>query len=128
MYYTSKSFKPMTNDNSQQPPDEMTPALRKALVECGAIIPITPEEVFLAEKQLSIDAEASHVDSAFKALEDALDDPSKDLSFMRLDDSVAPQKGGDLAMAARNGDELDEETRAKIEESVRKALRKPRQD
>ncbi len=48
-----------------------------------------------------------------------------DPAFVRLDECVIPPADSGLAMAARNGGELDAETLAKIEESVARATRKP---
>lgn len=118
----------MTNENSKQATDELTPAVRKALIECGAVIPVTPEEVLLLEKQITVKAKPAEIEAAFKKLEKHLDDPSTRLSFMRLDDSFKPQNEDEFSMAARKGCELDDETRAKIEASVLKALQKPPQD
>lgn len=107
--------------------DEMTTALRKALVECGAIIPITPDEVELAQRHLTPTPTPNQVDAAFARLEATLNDGRITLSFMNLDDCVVPPTNGGLAMAARNGTELDAETLAKIEKSVSDATRKPSQ-
>jgi hypothetical protein len=117
----------MTKNNPQESTDEFPSGLRKALIECGALIPTTPEEVLLAERQLKIRTTREQIKAAFSELERALDDPTAEISFARLDDSVSVVKNQDLAMAARNGMELGDETRAKIEDSVDKALRKPQQ-
>ena len=117
----------MTKKNPQESTDELPPELRKALIECGAVIPTTPDEVLIAERQHQIKTAPAQIDTAFRKLEKALADPTTDLSFAQLNDSLKMPKNEDLAMAARNGSELDEETRAKIEGSITKALRKPRQ-
>ena len=117
----------MPNENPKYPGDEMTPALRKALVESGAVIPTTPSEVKLAEAHLTGNVTRLQVEAAFARLEKALDDIAPAPAFMRLDECVMPPADGGLAMAARNGGELDTETLAKIEESVARATRKPPQ-
>ncbi len=117
----------MPNEIPKHSADEMTPALRKALVESGALIPTTAEEVELAEAHLTRAVTRQEVDAAFAKLEAALDDDSPVSSFMRLDESVVSPTDGGLAMAARNGTELDAETLAKIEASVARATHKPPQ-
>ena len=117
----------MTKNNPQESTDEFPSDLRKALIECGALIPTTPDEVLLAERQLKVRTTPAQIKAAFSELEKALDDPNTEISFVRLDDSISVVKNQDLAMAARNGTELGDETRAKIEDSVDKALRKPQQ-
>jgi len=118
----------MTKKYPHEDTDELPPALRKALIECGAVIPTTPKEVLLAERQQKTKASPDQVEAAFQKLELALDDPTDDLSFAKINDALLTMQNEDLAMAARNGMELDEETRAKIEESVQRALRKPPPD
>jgi hypothetical protein len=103
----------------------MTPALRKALVESGVVIPTTPTEVDLAEARLTRKVTPKEVEAAFARLEKALDELSPAPAFMRLDECVIPPADRGLAMAARNGSELDAETLAKIEETVVRATRKP---
>jgi hypothetical protein len=117
----------MSNEIKKHPADEMTPALRKALVESGALIPTTPREVRLAETRGECHLTQKEISESFAQLEKALDGASSDPAFMRLDESVTAPAGNGLAMAARNGDALDAETLAKIEESVNRATRKPPQ-
>lgn len=114
-------------NETPHPGDEMTPALRKALVESGAVIPTTPSEVKLAEKHLKRRVKPNEVEAAFARLEKALDNIAPILEFMQLDKCVMPPAEGGLSMAARNGGELDAETLAKIEESIARATRKPPQ-
>lgn len=117
----------MPNEIPKHSADEMTPALRKALVESGALIPTTPEEVELAEAHLTRDVTRQETEAAFAKLEAALDETTPAPQFMRLDDCVVAAKDSDFAMAARNGTELDAETLARIEESIARATRKPPQ-
>lgn len=113
--------------NPQESTDELPSDLRKALIECGALIPTTPEEVEVVEKQLEIRATPAQINAAFSELEKALDDPTSEINFVKLSESISLMKNEELAMAARNGNELAEETRAKIEKSVDNALKKPQQ-
>ena len=113
----------MPDKTPKQTADELTPALRKALVELGTIIPTTPDEVALAEAHLTDGTTPEEVEASFKKLEQILDD-SLAPAFMRLDESVVSPTDCGLSMAARNGDELDAETLARIEESVARATRK----
>lgn len=117
----------MSNEIPKHSADEMTPALRKALVESGALIPTTAEEVKLAETHLTRNVTPQEVEAAFTKLEAALDDTAPVPLFMHLDECVVPMPESDIAMAARNGAELDAETLAKIEECVARATRKPPQ-
>lgn len=50
--------------------DELTPELRKALVELGVITPTTPDEVKLAEARMQRKRE---LDAAWEQLEKSLD-------------------------------------------------------
>lgn len=118
----------MPDEIPKQTPDELTPTLRKALVELGFILPTTPEEVGLAEAHLTDGTTPEEVEASFQKLEQMLDDESLAPSFMRLDESVVSPTNCGLSMAARNGVELDEETLARIEESVARATRKPPQN
>jgi hypothetical protein len=118
----------MTKKHPHEATGDLPSELCKALIECGAVIPTTPEEVALAERQHKVKASPAQIEAAFKKLELALDNPTDDLSFAKINDALQTIQNEDLAMAARNGTELDEETRAKIEESVQKTLRKPPQD
>jgi len=118
----------MTKKSPNENNDDLSSALHKALIECGAVIPTTPEMVLLAETQHDAEVSPAEVDAAFRRLESTLNDPIVDLSFIKMNDTLLTTEPEDLAMAARNGTELDEITRAKIEESVQKALRKPPQD
>lgn len=117
----------MPDSNAQPPSDEMTPALRKALVELGAVIPTTPQEVKLVESQLGPEPTRSEIDAAFESVLHVLEDSNSDKPFIHLDESVVDATDNMLAMAARNGSELDEETLAKIERDVAAAIRKPAQ-
>jgi len=90
----------MTKRNPHVNSDDLPSELHKALIECGAVIPTTPEEVLLAERHHKAKTSPEQIEAAFQKLE----------------------------MAPRNGQELDETTRAKIEASVEKVLRKPSQD
>ena len=114
----------MPDSHPQHSADEMTPALRKALVEIGAVIPTTPQEVKLAEAQLGPEPPRSEVDAAFVAVLHALDDTKSSKPFMQLDESVVAAADNELAMAARNGTELDAETLAQIERDVAAVTRK----
>ena len=117
----------MNKNNPQESTDELPSDLRKALIECGALIPTTPDEVEVAEKQLEIRATPAQINAAFSELEKALDDPASEICFLKLSETLSVLRNEDLAMAARNGNELAEETRAKIEKSVDDALKKPQQ-
>jgi|SRR5947209_10687921 len=117
----------MNKNNPQESTDELPSDLRKALIECGALIPTTPAEVEVAEKQLEIRATPAQINAAFSELEKGLDDPITEIKFVKLSESLSVLRNDDLAMAARNGNELAEETRAKIEKSVDDALKKPQQ-
>jgi hypothetical protein len=113
----------MHNHSERPNPEELTPALRKALVELGAVIPTTPEEVVLVETKLTHKVSARETQQAFERLEQSLDDPHES-SFMRLHDCVlAPAEDG-LAMAARKGIKLDREMLEKIAKSVARARSK----
>ena len=72
-------------------------------------------------------ATPAQINAAFSDLEKALDDPTSEINFVKLSESISVMKNEELAMAARNGNELAEETRAKIEKSVNNALKKPQQ-
>src|SRR5262245_38167468 len=117
----------MANEIPKHTADEVTPALRKALVESGAIIPTSPEEVTLAENHLTRTVTPQEIAEAFSKLEAALDETSPPSPFMQLDECVVPPTGDGLAMAARNGVELDADTLAIIEDVVAHAKRKPPQ-
>jgi hypothetical protein len=117
----------MNKNNPQESTDELPSDLRKALIECGALIPTTPEEVEIAEKQLEIRATPAQINAAFSELDKALDDPITEIKFVKLNRSLSVSRDEDLAMAARHGNDLAEETRAKIEKSIDDALKKPRQ-
>ncbi len=117
----------MPDSNTPHSADEMTPALRKALVELGAAIPTTPQEVRLVEAQLSSEPSRSEIDAAFATVLHALDDSKSSKPFMQLDDAVVSAADDGLAMAARNGSELDATTLAQIERDVASATRKPPQ-
>jgi hypothetical protein len=74
----------MSNEIPKDSADEMTPALRKALVECGVIIPTTSKEVELAEAHLTHMPTPEQVEASFKKLEQMLAGDSPARSFMRL--------------------------------------------
>ena len=118
----------MTKRNPHVNSDDLPSELHKALIECGAVIPTTPEEVLLAERHHKAKTSPEQIEAAFQKLEMALEDPADDLSFAKVNDVLITMQNEELAMAARNGQELDETTRAKIEASVEKVLRKPSQD
>lgn len=118
----------MTKKNENESADDLAPELRKALVECGAIIPTTSEEVALVEKRAKSKLTAAQIDAAFGKLEEAIDKPDEDLSFVKLNASILEPRTDEMSMAARNGCEIDDETRAKIDETVEKILKKPPQD
>jgi hypothetical protein len=117
----------MNKNNPQELTDELPSDLRKALIECGALIPTTPNEVEIAEKQLEIRATPAQINASFREIEKALDDPTTEIEFVKLSESLSVLRNEELAMAARNGNDLAEEIRAKIEKSVNNALKKPQQ-
>lgn len=117
----------MPDSHSTQPDDELTPVLRKALVEIGALIPTTSEEVQLAEAHLGSEPTRAEVADAFENVQRLLHGKADSPAFMRLDESIVVSADNELAMAARNGTALDAETRAKIEQDVAAATRKPSQ-
>ena len=78
----------MSDNTPKETNDELTVALRKALVEIGALIPTSPEEVRLVENHLTIGTTPEQVELAFKKLEQKLGDPVAS-PFMRLHESVA---------------------------------------
>jgi len=118
----------MSESNLKQTAAEMTPALRKALVELGASIPITPQEVELANAQLGSEPSRSEIETAFEAVLHAIDETQPSRPFMRLDEAFVGLADNELAMAARNGGDLDAETLARIERDVADAIRKPPQN
>src|SRR5690242_1663194 len=113
----------MPNESEKHSVDELTQTLRKALIESGAIIPVTPEEVELAERHLTGGVTSRDVDAAFIKLEKSLQNLSP-VSFMQLEETIAIPIKNDFAMAARNGEELDAETMAKIENTVNQIIGK----
>lgn len=117
----------MTKKNENESVDDLAPELRKALVECGAIIPTTSEDVALVEKNIKSKLTSAQIDAAFGKLEEVLGKP-EDLSFVKLNSSILQPQSDEMSMAARNGCEIDEETRAKIDETVERILKKPPQD
>jgi len=109
----------MSNDNPKETNDELTAALRKALVEIGALIPTSPEEVELAEKHLTDGTTAEQVEASFRKLEEILDDDLVTSPFMQLHESVALPAEGCVSVAARHGPpNLGRETLAKIVDDV----------
>lgn len=114
----------MSESQPKQTADEMTPALRKALVEIGAVIPTSIQEVKLAEAQNGPEPERAEVEAAFDAILYALDSTESNKPFIRLDESFSATSSNNLALAARNGGELDAETLAQIEIDVANALNK----
>ncbi len=106
------------NETPNESADELTSALRKALVEIGILIPRTAEEVTLAEACITDGTTPEQVASSFEKLERMLDSSSTAPAFMRLRESIADLREGGLSMAARKGATLDAKTRAKIEETI----------
>jgi hypothetical protein len=100
--------------------EELTPEIRKALVEFGAHIPTTPEEVELAEAHLTLKLSSAQLDEAVARIEKK-NSNSATLSFICLTKSTPPTDG--LALAARNGKKFTPETIKKIESSIDLAAR-----
>jgi phage-related tail fiber protein len=96
---------------------DLTPALRKALVELGTIIPTTPEEVELAEAHLADEATPAEVQAAFEKLERQLAADESETLAIRL---AKP-----FSAAADSGRKLDAETLAKTDVDVATAAKKP---
>lgn len=115
----------MPNEQTNQNTDEITPILRKALVEIGVLIPISPSEVVIADSHFVQEPSSEEENAAFTRLEQILDDDTSSLFFMRIDETLFTPKDGGLAMAARNGEELDSETLAKIKQAIAQATRIP---
>lgn len=114
----------MPNPRTKQSADELTPELKQALVEIGAIIPTTAAEVALVGNKFTAALPNSEVNAAFDAILRMMDaDASTDTFIKPVVMSVVDDY--ELAMAARNGHALDAETLAKIEADVARATRKP---
>lgn len=103
----------MPNEIAKPTTDKWTSALRKALVEIGALIPVTPEEVKLAEARLTDGTTPEEVEASFKKLEETLDDNAP-VPFMRLHESVQLPSEDCVSMVARNAANLKTETLARI--------------
>ena len=114
----------MPNSRTPQSDDELTPELKQALVEIGAIIPTTAAEVALAENKLAAAPSKAKMNAAFDAVLRMIDNDTTSEAFVH---SVAVPAEADyeFAMAARNGVVLDAETLAKIEADVARATQKP---
>lgn len=112
----------MSEKTTDKTADELTPALRTALVELGAIIPTTSEEVELAEANFTDGTTAEEEAAAFQQLQRELNGDAPSHSFMKLNVSFPARKDGTLSVAARNGEEIDVETRARIERSVDRVI------
>ena len=93
----------MTNQASEKIQDEMKPAIHKAMVELGHVIPTTPETVELAENQLIEDGDDSDIDESFARLSNLLKSGKPAPSFCELEESFIPLMNTELSMAARNG-------------------------
>jgi len=115
----------MPNETSISAEDGISPSLRKVLIEVGALIPTTPQEVEIAEARLNSDLPAEVVSAAFAKLEQMIDDESPSTPFMSFREPIIISEECGLAMAARNGAALDPETLQRIEESVAQALLQP---
>lgn len=107
----------MSNNTPKETNDELTVALRKALVEIGALIPTSPEEVKLAENHLTIGTTPEQVELAFKKLEEKLSDPFVS-PFMRLHESVLLPDEECVSVAARGAKNLKRETLKKVANAV----------
>jgi len=117
----------MTKENEKDRNDDLPVELHKALIECGAVIPTTPEEVALAERHLKTKVLPSQIEAAFSKLEESLDKPGDNLDFVKMNPIAVLYDTPGLALAARNGTELDEETKAKIDQTLKK-IRKESSD
>lgn len=113
----------MSNLRTTPSAEELTPELKQALVEIGAIIPTTAAEVALVENKFNSALPKAEVSAAFDAVLRMMDGDRSSKGFIK---PIALPAAGDyeLAMAARNGHALDAETLAKIEADVAKATRK----
>ena len=117
----------MSSQSTHQPNDDLTPEIRKALVEIGAVIPTTVAEVALAERHLDCQVSLSQIDASFAQIEQMLawqSSPNTGAPVMRYTTNAASCTG--LALAARNGTEIDEATRAIIEADIAEATNKQR--
>ena len=115
----------MPNENSKHSGDEMTPALRKALIESGALIPTTPNDVVLAQRLIDSRVSPEIIAAAFARLERLIDDAETNSTFIKIDGPMVSD--GLQSMAARNGEELDAETLAKLDQAITEAIDKPPQ-
>src|SRR5437867_3667545 len=107
----------MPNEFAKSPTDKWTSALRKALVEIGALIPVTPEEVKLAEARLTDGTTPEEVEASFKRLEEILDDHVLP-QFMQLHESIQLPSEDCVSMVARNSANLKAEALARIAHAV----------
>lgn len=114
----------MPNPRTNQPADELTPELKQALVEIGAVIPTTAAEVALVENKFTTALPKTEVNAAFDTVLRMLDSDASSEAFIK---PVAMSASGnhELALAARNGVTLDADTLAKIEADVAHAIQKP---
>ena len=113
----------MPQNTPDLPSEEITPALRNALVELGAVIPTTPEEVQLTELDVAEDTEREELDAAFDRLKRQLAGDLPASAFLNVAQTNTVSEESGLARAARKGGELDAETLAKIEADLAKAKR-----
>jgi len=114
----------MPNPRTTQSADELTPELKTALVEIGAIIPTTAAEVALVENKFTAALPKPEVNAAFDAVLRMMDGDASSEAFIKPS-AVSAVGDYELALAARNGNALDAETLAKIEADVAQATRKP---
>ncbi|WP_395741687.1 hypothetical protein [Prosthecobacter sp.] len=117
----------MSSQSTNQSNDDLRPEIRKALVEIGAVIPTTVSQVSLAERHMDCQVSQSQIDASFAQIEQMLTWQSSAktaVPVMRYTTDAASFTG--LALAARNGSEIDEATRSKIEADIADANRKQR--
>jgi Zn-dependent peptidase ImmA (M78 family) len=115
----------MPNEITKPMSDKWTSALRKALVEIGALIPVTPEEVKLAEARLTDGTTPEEVEASFKRLEEILDDHVLP-QFMQLHESIQLPSEDCVSMVARNAATLKAEAVARIAHAVASATAEAR--
>ena len=109
----------MSNSSSPQSEDIISPDLRKALVEIGAMIPTTAAEVTLAERLLDWQVSESQIGKSFLQIQELLKGSSRPKSVVRYKGGAVATTG--LALAARKGTQIDETIRAKIEADITQA-------
>ena len=109
----------MSNSSSPLPEDILSPELRKALVEIGAMIPTTAAEVALAERHLDLQVSESQIDASFSEIQELVKSRSQPKPAVRYKTGAVAATG--LALAARKGAQIDEATRAKIEADINQA-------